>query len=58
MEKLNTAIIKQDAYKEKLFNESKLNIRLERFSGYNDVTGFYTFKSDFNKLHGRTTPRH
>ena len=58
MEKLNTAIIKQDAYKEKLFNESKLNIRLKRFSGYNDVTDFYTFKSDFNKLHGRTTIRY
>ena len=57
-ELLNAAIIEQDVYKQQLFNESKLNIRLEKFSGHNDSIDFYTFKSDFNKLHERSTPKH
>ena len=43
---LNDAMIQKDVYKQKLFNESKLNIRLEKFSGYDSVD-FYTFKTDF-----------
>ncbi len=55
---LNHNLKERDAYKQKLFSESKLNIRLEKFSGYSDVIYFYTFKSNFNKLYERTTPKH
>ena len=57
-EKLNDIIIQRDVYKQQLFNESKLNIRLEKFSGYDDCVDFYTFKTDFNKLYERSTPNH
>ena len=33
---MNDVIIKQDIYKQKLFNQSELDIRLERFSGDQD----------------------
>jgi len=55
---INDAIIKQDVYKQKLFNQSKLNIRLEKFSGHQDTTDFYTFKTNFLKLHEHSTPQH
>ncbi|XP_066924259.1 uncharacterized protein [Clytia hemisphaerica] len=55
---INDAIVNQDVYKNKLFNQSKLNIRLEKFSGHQDSTDFYTFKSNFLKLHERGTPKH
>ena len=55
---INDAIIEQDVYKRKLFDQSKLNIRLEKFSGYQDSADFYTFKTNFLKLHERSTPQH
>ena len=55
---INDAIVRQDVYKQKSFNQSKLNIRLEKFSGHQDAIDFYTFKSNFLKLHERSTPRH
>ena len=56
--KLDTLLHSRDVYRQKLFSESKLNIRLEKFSGYTDTIDFYTFKSDFNKVHERSTPKH
>lgn len=57
-ESLNYEIEERQVYKQKLFSESNLNICLERFSGYSDSIDFYTFKSKFEKLHLRTTPKH
>ena len=54
---LNGAIIDQDVYKQKLFDESNLNIKLEMFSGNNDEVDFYTFKSDFSKIYNKSTPK-
>ena len=55
---LTKEIDERQVYKQKLFSESKLNIKLEKFSGYSDNEDFYTFKSNFEKLHLRTTPKH
>ena len=55
---LNEIIISKDVYKQQLFDTSKLNISLEKFSGYNDSNDFYTFKTNFNKINERTTPKH
>ena len=42
--------------KHSLFNESKLNIQLNKFKGYDSRTDIYTFKSNFEKIYLRTTP--
>eukprot|EP00794_Sanderia_malayensis_P002416 gene2416-2788_t len=47
-----------DVYKQKLFAGSKLSINLEKFSGSDSTTDFYTFKDNFNKLHERSTPKY
>ncbi|XP_066933763.1 uncharacterized protein [Clytia hemisphaerica] len=56
-ESLDKQIKDRDVYKQKLFNNSKLNITLHKFSGA-DTDDFYTFKDKFNKLHLHTTPKH
>jgi len=33
-----------------------INIKLEKFCGYESTTDFYTFRSNFNKVHLKTTP--
>ena len=38
------------------FNKLSLNIKLEPFSGYDSTTDFYTFKSNFEKIHLQSTP--
>ena len=56
---LNELIQTRDIYKQKLFAESALNIHLEKFSGAPDsAIDYYTFKSNFMKLHERSTPRY
>ncbi|XP_066923000.1 uncharacterized protein [Clytia hemisphaerica] len=55
---LNKEIDDRQVYKQKLFSESNLNIKLEKFSGYSDGIDIYTFKSKFEKLHLKTTPKH
>lgn len=42
--------------KHSLFNESKLNIQLNKFKSYDSRTDIYTFKSNFEKIYLRTTP--
>ena len=42
--------------KHSLFNESKLNIQLNKFKGCDSRTDIYTFKSNFEKIYLRTTP--
>ena len=39
----------------KVFNKSKLNIKLSKFKGYKGID-IYSFKSDFDKLYLKTTP--
>ena len=39
----------------KVFNKSKLDIKLPKFKGYKGID-IYTFKSDFDKLYLKTTP--
>ena len=56
-EQLKYEIEERDVYKQRSFDESKLNIHLEKFCGYNSVTDIYTFQSMFNKIYLRTTPR-
>ena len=56
--KLHSLLQSSDIYKHNLFTASKLNIRLEKFSGSGDNFDYYTFKSNFNKLHERSTPKH
>ena len=48
----------RDVYKQRVFDESKLNIKLDKFSGYESSMDIYTFQTAFNKIYKRTTPRH
>ena len=41
----------------KAFNKSKLNIKLPKFKGYESSQDIYTFKSNFEKIHLKETPR-
>ena len=54
--KLQAEIKGQEVAKEQKFQSSKLNIKLTKFKGYDSTVDFYTFKSDFEKLHARSTP--
>ena len=54
---LEKLIKERDVYKQTLFDASKLNITLHKFSG-SDTDDFYTFKDKFNKLHSHSTPKH
>ena len=43
--------------KYKVFQQSQLNIKLEKFQGYNSSLDIYTFKSELEKLHLNSAPR-
>ena len=43
--------------KYKVFQQSQLNIKLEKFQGYNSSLDIYTFKSEYEKLHLNLTPK-
>ena len=49
-------IEQREVNKEQKFRSSKLNIKLNKFKGYDSPTDIYTFQSDFNKLHLKSTP--
>jgi len=57
LELLKKQIEKREVYKQRSFDESKLNIHLDKFSGYNSKTDIYTFQTDFNKLYTHNTPK-
>ena len=40
------------------FNKASLNIKLDKFSGYDGQIDFYTFKLNFDKMHSLKTPSH
>lgn len=49
---------KREILKQNKFETSSLNIKLPKFSGYNSELDIYSFKSQFEKLHLKITPRH
>ena len=54
---LEKVIEERDIHKQRSFDESKLNICLEKFSGYDSSTDIFTFQSTFNKLYLQSTPK-
>ena len=42
--------------KEKHSNNTHLNIKLEKFHGYESSTDYYTFRSNFEKIYAKSTP--
>ena len=48
---------KREILKQNKFETFSLNIKLPKFSGYNSELDIYTFKSQFEKLHLKITPR-
>lgn len=54
---LKSEIKNREIEKENLFHESKLNIKLNKFAGYDSLVDIYTFQSDFEKVYSRTTPK-
>jgi len=54
---LSSEISEREIDKQKLFDESRLNIKLAKFCGYDSQHDVYTFQSEFEKLFLRTTPR-
>ncbi|XP_066926194.1 uncharacterized protein [Clytia hemisphaerica] len=56
-EDLTSEIDQRELNKRDLIKETKLNIKLSHFSGYNSDLDIYTFQSEFEKLHLRTTTK-
>jgi len=57
-ETLNIETDKREIEKHKLLIESNLNIKLQKFKGYNSSLDIFTFREKFEKFHLRTTPKH
>ena len=57
MNSLDEEIETQEVDKLRRFTKTQLNIKLERFSGYDSPTDFFTFKSNFEKVHLLSTPK-
>ena len=53
---LEATLRDQEIAKEQKFQSSKLNIKLTKFKGYDSSSDFYSFKTDFEKLHAKSTP--
>ena len=56
-QQLQTEVDERDIHKQKSFDESKLNIQLAKFSGYNSEIDIYSFQTLFNKLYFEKIPR-
>ena len=56
-EDLTSEIDRRELNKRDLMKETKLNIKLSKFSGYDSDLDIYTFQSEFEKLHLRTTTK-
>lgn len=57
IKELNSEITKRELDKDRKFNKSQLNIKIDKFSGYDDSTDFYTFRTNFEKMHLTSTPK-
>ena len=53
----NNEIENQEVDKTRRFNKTQLNINSDRFSGYDSQSDFYSFRSNFEKLHAQSTPK-
>jgi len=57
VKELNHEIDVRELNKRDLLKESKLNIKLSKFFGYDSELDIYTFQLEFEKLYSRTTTR-
>ncbi|MEM7375622.1 MAG: hypothetical protein AAF587_43925 [Bacteroidota bacterium] len=57
LDSLNDLFASREIDKFKSFKEANLNINLKKFTGYESTTDVYTFRSNFEKLHSRNTPK-
>ena len=48
---------RRELSKEESFKISNLNIKLQKFRGYESSADIYTFRSEFEKVYSRSTPR-
>ena len=48
---------RREQSKEESFKTSNLNIKLQKFRGYESSADIYTFRSEFEKVYSRSTPR-
>ena len=55
--KLDEEIAERDIEKDRNFNRLKLNIKLDKFTGYDCTTDYFTFRSYFEKIHLKSTPK-
>jgi len=54
---LEKEISDREIYKQRLFDETKLHIKLEQFSGYDPKIDIYSFRTAFEKLYQPSTPK-
>ena len=54
--RVNDEMKEREVDKKKAFNTSILNIKLQKFKGYDSDFDIYTFKSEFEKLYLESTP--
>ena len=55
-DEIEDAIASREIEKRQHFNESKLNIKIDKFSGYDSAKDIYTFQEEFEKVYNHTTP--
>ena len=54
---LNNEIDVQEVDKTRRFNKTQLNINSDRLSGYDSQSDFSSFRSNFEKFRGQSTPK-
>ena len=54
---LHDEISSREVDKDRQFNKSNLNIKLDKFTGYDSKIDYYTFRSSFEKMHLQSTPK-
>ena len=57
MENLNKEISDRELDIHSEFKLKKLNIHIDKFAGYDSKTDFYTFRTNFEKVHLSSTPK-
>ena len=53
---VNDEVLKRKLDKDLHYNKLHLNIKLEKFRGYESPVDYYTFHDNFGKLYLQTTP--
>ena len=54
---LNREVSSCEINKDRSFNKVTLNIKLDKFSGYESKSEIYTSKTEFEKIHLQATPK-